>query len=120
MPDKFGHDVRSRIMRQIKGRDTKPELLARSVLHRCGLRFRLQSSLPGKPDIVLPRHRTIVFVHGCFWHQHRGCKHAGIPLSNRRYWEPKLRRTVVRDRHNRRVLAEMGWSVYILWECQLV
>jgi DNA mismatch endonuclease (patch repair protein) len=120
MADKFGTEVRSRIMRQIKGGDTKPEVMVRSCLHRAGLRFRLhRGDLPGRPDIVLPRRRAVIFVQGCFWHQHPGCKHSGIPLSNRRYWRPKLKRTIARDKANEQALAEMGWRVYIVWECEI-
>jgi len=118
MPDRFSPAVRSRIMRRIRASDTKPELAVRSFLHRAGLRFRLHCrNLPGKPDIVLPRFRTIVLVHGCFWHQHGGCRLAKIPKSNRRYWVPKLRRTACRDKVNRRALAAMGWKVLVIWEC---
>lgn len=120
MPDKFGPEVRSRIMQQIKGRDTKPEQAVRSYLHGAGLRFRLhRTDLPGKPDIVLPKYRAVVFVQGCFWHQHPGCRHSGVPLSNQAYWRPKLERTVARDKANRRALAKLGWRVYTIWECQI-
>jgi DNA mismatch endonuclease (patch repair protein) len=120
MPDVFGKEVRSRIMRRIKGRNTKPELKVRSFLHKAGLRFRIhRGGLPGKPDIVLPRFRAVVFVQGCFWHQHPGCKDSGIPLSNRRYWGPKLKRTAARDIAHRALLAKMGWHVEAIWECQV-
>ena len=120
MPDRFGKEVRSRIMQQIKGRDTKPEVAVRSYLHQSGFRFRVhRTDLPGKPDIVLARYRTVVFVHGCFWHQHPGCIHTGVPLSNQDYWRPKLERTIARDKRHRRELRRMGWHVYVIWECQV-
>lgn len=120
MPDKFAAGVRSRIMQQIKGRNTKPELAVRSFLQHAGMRFRLhRTDLPGKPDIVLPKYRAVVFVQGCFWHQHPGCRHTGVPLSNQSYWRPKLERTVARDKANRQALGKMGWRVYTIWECQI-
>jgi DNA mismatch endonuclease (patch repair protein) len=120
MTDTVSRAARSAIMRRIKGRDTSPERRVRSALHRAGLRFRLhRTGLPGKPDIVLPAARAVVLVHGCFWHQHRGCYHSGIPLSNRTYWEPKLKRTIARDKKNRVKLARAGWAVHVVWECAL-
>jgi DNA mismatch endonuclease, patch repair protein len=107
-------------MRRIRATNTKPELTVRRYLYASGLRFRIHfASLSGKPDIVLPKYRTVVFVHGCFWHQHRGCKHSARPQSNREYWEPKLKKTVVRDSRHRRVLIAAGWHVHIVWECQI-
>ena len=107
-------------MQRIKGRDTKPEMMVRSYLHCAGFRFRLHcADLPGKPDIVLAKYRTVVFVHGCFWHQHPGCIHTGIPLSNEGYWRPKLESTIARDKKHKRTLRRMGWHVYIVWECQV-
>ncbi len=120
MSDKFSTEVRSRIMSRIKGRNTKPELKVRSFLHRAGLRFRLhKKGLPGKPDIVLPKYKTVIFVQGCFWHQHPGCKHSGIPLSNISYWKPKLNRTIERDKKNQEKLSHSGWHVTVLWECEI-
>ena len=120
MADKFSSDVRSRIMQRIRAVNTRPELTVRSFLHRSGLRFRLHDrTLPGRPDIVLPRLRSIVFVHGCFWHQHEGCRRATAPSGNRRYWIPKFQETVARDRASMRSLAALGWKVYVIWECQI-
>jgi DNA mismatch endonuclease (patch repair protein) len=120
MPDRFSPRVRSRIMQQIKGRNTTPELVVRSFLHRARLRFRLhRKALPGKPDIVLPRYRAMVFVQGCFWHQHPGCRRSHTPLSNQDYWRPKLRRTKLRDRANQQELRGRGWRVYTIWECEI-
>ncbi len=107
-------------MRQVKGRDTSPEKIVRSLLHRMGYRFRLQrDDLPGKPDIVLPRFKTVVFVNGCFWHRHSGCKRATTPATNVDYWQTKFARNVARDARNQAELEKMGWRVVIVWECEL-
>lgn len=106
-------------MSRIRGRDTAPEVALRKALHALGLRFRLHAKLPGKPDIVLPRHRAVVFVHGCFWHRHGGCKVASTPKSNTDFWEEKFGRNVARDARVRRELEEAGWRVHIAWECEL-
>ena len=111
---------RSRLMAKIKGKDTGPERAVRSLLHRAGHRFRLHvSSLPGKPDIALPKHRAVVFVHGCFWHRHKGCKDATTPKSHRRFWADKFARNVANDRRHLRQLRRRGWRVAVVWECQL-
>lgn len=111
---------RSVRMSRIRSRDTKPEVALRRSLHRLGLRFRLGGTgLPGRPDIVLPRHRTVVFVHGCFWHRHRGCRVATTPKSNTQFWEEKFAGNVERDK---RVIGELearGWKVVVAWECEL-
>ncbi|MDQ0976854.1 very short patch repair endonuclease [Pseudomonas synxantha] len=110
--------TRSRMMSGIKGKHTKPELTVRKFLHAQGYRFRLhRADLPGKPDIVLPRYRTCIFVQGCFWHQHPGCKYAHTPKSNQDFWLPKLAKNVQRDQISERKLKEMGWQVVIIWEC---
>ena len=120
MSDHVTPEVRSRIMRRIRSTDTTPELAVRSYLHRAGFRYRLHAAgLPGKPDLVLPKYRAAVFVHGCFWHQHPGCKHSGVPLSRREYWGPKLARTVARDARNQRALRKAGWRVFVVWECRI-
>ena len=112
--------ARSRIMSAIRGHDTTPERLVRSALHRHGLRFRLHvRDLPGRPDIVLPRHRTVVLVHGCFWHRHLGCAKSALPVRNRAWWAAKLRRNRARDRRNLRDLRAAGWRVIVVWECEL-
>ena len=108
-------------MQRIKGKDTGPELLVRKYLHARGFRYSLhRSGLPGRPDIVLRRYRTVVQVQGCFWHQHpdRKCRAARLPRSNRDYWIPKLSRTVERDAQNLRALTELGWAVEVVWECR--
>ena len=104
-------------MSRIGPKDTSPELIVRSTLHRLGYRFRLHvKKLPGKPDIVLAKHRTVIFVHGCFWHRHKGCKQASTPKSNQAFWQEKFARNVERDRRNVRSLKQLGWKVIIIWE----
>jgi DNA mismatch endonuclease (patch repair protein) len=106
-------------MARIKGRDTGPELRVRKVAHALGLRFRLnRTDLPGKPDIVFPKFRIAVFVHGCFWHQHAGCRRASTPKSNTDYWDAKLRRNVERDAHTLLALTRQGWRMVVIWECE--
>lgn len=107
-------------MSGIKGKNTKPELLLRSALHAQGFRFRIQrKDLPGKPDIVLPKYKTIIFVHGCFWHRHPGCKYAYTPKSNVEFWTNKLEGNVTRDRITKEKLEALQWRVLIIWECQI-
>ncbi len=107
-------------MSGIKGKNTKPELFLRSALHKLGFRFRIQrKDLPGKPDIVLPKYKTIIFVHGCFWHQHPGCKFAYMPKSNVEFWTNKLEGNVIRDHLTEKALEEMGWRILIVWECEV-
>lgn len=120
MTDVFSQKQRSEIMARVKGKDTKPERLVRSMLHRNGFRFRLhRNDLPGKPDIVLPGKGVVIFVHGCFWHQHKGCKAAQRPASNSAYWVAKLDNNRRRDARNRRALNKLGWKVVVVWECSL-
>ena len=105
-------------MSQIRGRDTAPEKQVRSVLHRAGYRFRLHSKrLLGHPDVVLPKYRTVVFVHGCFWHRHKGCRFAYAPKSRVAFWKAKFQSNVERDRRNARELRGLGWKVVTIWEC---
>lgn len=111
--------TRSRMMSGIRGRDTKPEKLVRSFLHRAGLRFRLHAPLPGKPDLVFPKHHAVVFVHGCFWHRHDGCRYATMPSSNAEFWQAKFDANVARDSRVARQLRKEGWRVFVLWECRL-
>jgi DNA mismatch endonuclease (patch repair protein) len=106
------------MMSGIRGRDTAPERIVRSLLHRAGFRFRLhRRDLPGRPDIVMRRHRTVVFVHGCFWHAHSGCPLAKEPATNAEFWRAKLRANRERDRRAVERLLELGWRVAVIWEC---
>ena len=111
--------TRSRMMSGIRGRDTKPEKLVRSFLHRAGLRFRLHASLPGKPDLVFPKHSAVVFVHGCFWHRHEGCRYTTTPRTNEDFWRQKFQGNVARDRRHAEMLHALGWRVAVVWECAL-
>lgn len=107
------------MMSGIKGANTKPERLVRSFLHRHGLRFRLHGKkLPGKPDLVLSKHKAVVFVHGCFWHRHPGCKYAYTPKSNVDFWKKKFEENVRRDKRKDEELRHGGWRVFIVWECE--
>jgi DNA mismatch endonuclease (patch repair protein) len=112
--------ARSRNMAAIHGKDTAPEQAVRRILHAMGLRFRLhRKDLPGRPDIVLPRHCTVVFVHGCFWHRHEVCRYTTTPKTRLAFWQAKFDANVARDHRNRVALEEMGWRVLVVWECEL-
>lgn len=120
MTDTLSAAARSALMSRIRGANTKPEIVVRSLLHRMGFRFRLhRRDLPGSPDIVLPRHATVVFVHGCFWHRHARCKGATTPKSRVDFWQAKFAKNVERDKRNRRDLRRLGWKVVVVWECDL-
>jgi DNA mismatch endonuclease (patch repair protein) len=107
-------------MSQIRGKDTKPEMVVRSLLHRMGYRFRLHGRrLPGRPDIVLSKHRMIVSVQGCFWHRHRGCKNCTTPTNRREWWVKKLEGNAARDKLHARALRKLGWRVVVVWECEV-
>jgi DNA mismatch endonuclease (patch repair protein) len=111
---------RSARMARIRGKDTVPELALRSALHGIGLRYRLHAmTLPGKPDLVMRKHKAAIFVHGCFWHRHEGCKIAAIPKSNVEFWQRKFAGNAARDSRNIYRLEEMGWRVFVVWECEL-
>ena len=120
MTDVFSTSKRSQVMSRIRGKDTGPELRVRSIVHRLGYRFRLHArDLPGSPGLVLPRLETVIFVHGCFWHRHRGCRYATTPKSRRAFWQAKFDANVARDRRCSARLRHAGWSVITVWECQL-
>ena len=120
MPDFLTPDQRSERMSRIRSQDTSPELALRRELHRLGLRFTLRNKkLPGKPDIVFPRHRAVVFVHGCFWHRHPGCNIATTPKSNTPFWQEKFNRNVARDARVVGELEALGWRVFVAWECDV-
>lgn len=107
-------------MSRIKGRDTKPEIKLRSLLHRAGYRFRLHANdLPGRPDIVMPKHGAVIFVNGCFWHRHEGCRFATTPGTRQEFWQNKFDGTIKRDERNRNLLEKAGWRVINVWECEL-
>ena len=111
--------IRSKIMRAVGRANTKPEIAVRRSLHALGLRFRLQrKDLPGTPDVVLPKYRIAVFVHGCFWHRHEGCPKATIPKTRAEFWAIKFRQNADRDRRNVDRLSEEGWSILTIWECE--
>lgn len=117
--DTISKAARSALMGRIRSKDTQPEKAVRSIVHRQGFRFRLHvSDLPGRPDIVLPRHRKVILVHGCFWHGH-DCALGSKPKSNRSYWQPKLKRNRDRDKRNARELRQLGWEILELWECDV-
>lgn len=111
---------RSENMRRIRSRDTLPEIAVRSIIHKMGFRFRLhKKDLPGKPDIVLARLHKVVFVHGCFWHQHKMCREGHVPKSRPEYWIPKLQRNCDRDTLHRHSLRKLGWQSLVVWECEI-
>jgi DNA mismatch endonuclease, patch repair protein len=113
-------EARSRNMRAVRGKHTKPELVVRRAAHGLGLRFRLfRSDLPGRPDMTFPRWRTVLFVNGCFWHQHPNCARSKLPKTNKEFWNAKLERNAARDQGNYDRLAEQGWRVLVVWECEL-
>lgn len=120
MTDILTKEKRSWNMSRIKGKDTKPEITLRSLLHKSGLRFRLHDKkLPGRPDIVLPRYRTVIFVNGCYWHRHAGCKYAYMPKTRVEFWKDKFERTIQRDLEKNKALTADGWQVFTAWECEL-
>src|ERR1044072_7253916 len=119
MRDRLSRERRSWNMSRIRGKDTSPEKRVRSLLHRMGYRFRLhRKDLPGNPDIVFVSRRVALFVHGCFWHRHRGCKNCTIPTNNRKFWVTKLEGNVTRDKRSRLALRKRGWKTLVIWECQ--
>lgn len=120
MTDVFKPEERSRIMAKVRGKDTSLELSLRSLIHGMGFRYRLHvKELPGKPDMVFPRHRKVIFINGCFWHQHEGCPAAARPASNTDYWNKKLEKNLARDKSNIQKLEEAGWKVLTVWECEI-
>lgn len=117
--DHLSPEARSANMARVKGVDTGPELVVRRALHALGYRFRLhRRDLPGKPDIVLPSLKTVIFVHGCYWHRHNGCKRATIPQTRTEFWKEKFARTTARDKQQSDQLNQAGWRVLTVWECE--
>lgn len=120
MADVHSKETRSYNMSRIRSKDTKPELLVRKFLHKNGFRYRLHvKDLPGKPDIVLPKYKTVIFVHGCFWHGHEGCRYFILPKSNEGYWHPKIQKNISKDQNNKATLSIKSWKSVTVWECQL-
>ena len=120
MAEKINPETRSRMMAGIRGKDTRPEMTVRSYLHRIGFRFRLhRRSMPGSPDLVLPRWNAAIFVHGCFWHGHSGCRYFRLPKTRKVFWEAKINANTVRDVAAVLALSESGWRVAVVWECAL-
>lgn len=120
MPDVHEPEVRSYNMSRIRSKNTKPELLVRKYLHRLGFRYRIHvAKLPGKPDIVLTRYKTVVLIHGCFWHSHKGCKYFQIPSTRQDYWIPKLKTNKQKDRKHLIEIQHLGWKTIVIWECEL-
>ncbi len=120
MPDKLSRERRSANMRAVQGKDTVPEMVVRRIIHRMGYRYRLHSpDLPGKPDLVFSSRRKAIFVHGCFWHRHKGCPRAGEPKSNIDFWRVKLDRNATRDAEQLKSLRKIGWRSLVVWQCEL-
>lgn len=118
--DIWTKEKRSEVMSKIKGKNTKPEIILRSELFRQGFRFRIhQKDLPGKPDIILPKYKTVIFVHGCFWHYHTECREGRIPSTNLEFWKTKFDKTIQRDEKNILQLENLGWHVMTIWECDI-
>src|SRR5690348_12799420 len=119
MADVFSKRLRSQIMAKVRSENTQPEIIVRSFLHANGFRYRIHvATLPGKPDIVLPRYDTVIFVHGCFWHGHPRCRKSALPTSNRDFWVRKIGLNVRRDRKQIRALRALGWRVLVIWGCE--
>jgi len=120
MTEKLTKEQRSWNMSRVRSVDTNPEKIVRSWLHLNGWRFRLHDkTLPGSPDIVMKKYGTVIFIHGCFWHSHQGCRRATIPKTNREFWEKKLKGNLERDKKAREQLSQMGWKVIVIWECEV-
>lgn len=121
--DRISSEHRSWNMSRIRNKDTRPEIIVRSILHGEGLRFTVNGpknkKLPGKPDIVLPKYKTVIFVHGCFWHGHKNCRDFRIPKTRSEWWREKLEGNVARDQRKQAELRELGWKIRVIWECQL-
>ena len=118
--DVFSREKRSQIMSRVSGKNTKPELVVRSLLHKMGYRFRLhRKDLPGKPDIALPKYKKVIFVHGCFWHGHTDCPRSKRPTTNKKFWRKKLDKNRERDKASIDNLKELGWDVLVVWTCEV-
>lgn len=117
--DNLTKEQRKLCMAKIKGKNTKPEIIVRKILSKLSIRHRLHNSkLAGKPDIVIAKTKKIIFINGCFWHQHKNCRKQAMPKVNKKYWEPKLQRNIEKQKHDIKLLKKQGWKVYKIWECQ--
>lgn len=120
MTDIFSESKRSDIMRRIRRKDTRPEMVVRHAVHSLGYRYRLHyEKLPGRPDLAFPRHHKVIFVHGCFWHGHKKCRKKKLPVSNVAFWKNKIEKNRIRDKNNIRELALLRWDVLVIWECEI-
>jgi DNA mismatch endonuclease (patch repair protein) len=120
MADVHSKETRSYNMSRIRSKDTKPELLVRKFLHKNGFRYRLHvKDMPGKPDIVLPKYKTVIFIHGCFWHGHEGCKKAALPQTRRDWWEAKINYNIKNDNNSEALLKAQGWKIITIWQCDM-
>lgn len=120
MADVHSKEIRSYNMSRIRSKDTKPEMLVRKFLHKNGFRYRLHvKNLPGKPDIVLPKYKTAIFIHGCFWHGHEGCKYYVIPKTRTEWWLNKIGNNITNDTNSEILMKEAGWNIIKIWECEL-
>jgi DNA mismatch endonuclease, patch repair protein len=118
--DRLTPERRSALMAKVRGKDTAPELIVRRLLHSMGLRYRLhRKSLPGAPDIVFPSRKKVIWVHGCYWHHHSGCRLATVPKTNRKFWVTKFKTNVTRDKSNAKLIAALGWKSLTVWQCEL-
>ena len=121
MIDTFSPEKRAWVMRRITGKDTKPELIVRTLLHRAGYRFKANDkTLPGRPDLVLPKYDMVIFIHGCFWHRHKNCKQASTPKTNQAFWQEKFSNNQRKDARAKRQLNALGWRVMTIWECRVM
>lgn len=120
MVDSLSPEHRSWNMGRIPGKNTQPEIVVRRLLHKIGYRFRLNNQrLPGTPDVVLKKYKTVIFVQGCFWHRHQKCKRSNTPKTHQLYWQNKFRQNIARDKRNQSLLREAGWKVIVVWECEI-
>jgi DNA mismatch endonuclease (patch repair protein) len=120
MADVHSKETRSYNMSRIRSKDTKPEMLVRKFLHKNGFRYRLHvKNLPGKPDIVLPKYKTVIFIHGCFWHGHEGCVKAALPVTRTDWWQEKIQKNTSNDQKSEDTLCALGWKIYSVWGCEL-
>src|SRR5947209_5891081 len=117
--DIYSREKRSELMSKVRTANTSPEIIVRRQLHSLGFRFRLHGkTLPGKPDIILPKYKIIIFVHGCFWHHHRNCPKSKLPTTNKEFWSEKIASNVTRDAKKTAALRKLGWHVFVIWECE--